>query len=263
MSVVAVASVRSCGVTTLTAGLAMVWPSQRHRLVIEADPAGGMLAAAAGLPPEPGLVSLAAAARRHDDPAVALEHCQPLPGGTAVLCGPPTAERARSALTMLSGLLGRLDELDADVFVDCGRLEPAASNAIFFEQADLGVLAVRPRLADLHALGAFLHGRHRPAAVFDARAHRFGSLPARRGGRRARSERRRANPLGSRCCAGAGDHVRLTLASSPGRRWCGPCARSPMTWPAGSDLGPEAVATSGRRGGGERSWAGIDRGDAQ
>ena len=45
MSVVAVASVRSCGVTTLTAGLAMVWPSQRHRLVIEADPAGGMLAA--------------------------------------------------------------------------------------------------------------------------------------------------------------------------------------------------------------------------
>jgi hypothetical protein len=159
MSVVAVSSVRSCGVTTLTTGLAAVWPSQRHRLIIEADPAGGMLAAAAGLPPEPGLVSLAAAARRHDDPAVALEHAQPLAGGTAVLCGPPTAERARSALTMLSGLLGRLSELDADVFVDCGRLEPCASNANLFEQADLGVLAVRPRLGDLHALGAFLEGR--------------------------------------------------------------------------------------------------------
>ena len=129
MSVVAIASVRSCGVTTLTAGLAMVWPGQRQRLVVEADPAGGMLAAASGLPPEPGLVSLAAATRRHDEPTVAFEHCQALPGGTPILCGPPTSERARSALTMLSGLLGRLGELDADVFVDCGRFEPAASNA--------------------------------------------------------------------------------------------------------------------------------------
>jgi len=160
MSVIAIASVRSCGVTTLTAGLAMVWPGQRQRLVVEADPAGGMLAAASGLPPEPGLVSLAAATRRHDEPTVAFEHCQALPGGTPILCGPPTSERARSALTMLSGLLGRLGELDADVFVDCGRFEPAASNAVLFERADLGVLVVRPRLADLHALGAFLQGRN-------------------------------------------------------------------------------------------------------
>src|SRR5271155_1346944 len=160
MTVVAVASVRSCGVTTLTAGLAMVWPGQRQRLVVEADPAGGVLAAASGLPPEPGLVSLAAATRRHDEPTVAFEHCQTLPDGTPILCGPPTSERARSALTMLSGLLGRLGELDADVFVDCGRFEPAASNAVLFERADLGVLVVRPRLADLHALGAFLQGRN-------------------------------------------------------------------------------------------------------
>ena len=72
------------------------------------------------------------------------------------LCGPPSPERARSVLTMLSGLLGRLRELDADVFVDCGRIELSASNATYFEQADLGVLAVRPRLADLHALGSLL-----------------------------------------------------------------------------------------------------------
>jgi hypothetical protein len=160
MTIVAVASVRSCGVTTLTAGLAMVWPGQRQLLVVEADPAGGMLAAASGLPPEPGLVSLAAATRRHDEPTVAFKHCQSLPGGTPILCGPPTSERARSALTMLSGLVGRLGELDADVFVDCGRFEPAASNTVLFERADLGVLVVRPRLADLHALGAFLQGRN-------------------------------------------------------------------------------------------------------
>jgi MinD-like ATPase involved in chromosome partitioning or flagellar assembly len=159
MSIVAVASVRSCGVTTFAAGLAMVWPGERQRLLVEADPAGGMLAAAAGLRPEPGLVSLAAAARRHDEPGVAFEHCQALPDGIPALCGPPGPERARSALAMLSGLLGRLGELDADVFVDCGRFEPSASNIDLFERADLGVLAVRPRLADLHALGAFLQGR--------------------------------------------------------------------------------------------------------
>ena len=168
MSVVAVASVRSCGVTTLTAGLAMVWPGQRQRLVVEADPAGATLAAAAGLFCEPVLVSLAAAARRDYEPMIALEHAQPLPGGSAVLCGPPSAERARSALTMLSGLLGRLRELDAEVFVDCGRIEPAASNATYLDHADLDVLAVRPRLADLHALGSFLQNsteRRRPLAL--------------------------------------------------------------------------------------------------
>ena len=119
----------------------MVWPGERQRLLVEADPAGGMLAAAAGLRPEPGLVSLAAAARRHDEPVVAFEHCQALPDGIPVLCGPPGPERARSALAMLSGLLGRLGELDAEVFVDCGRFEPSVSNV------DRSVRAGRSRRA--------------------------------------------------------------------------------------------------------------------
>src|SRR5271155_3710750 len=125
MSLVALASVRSCGVTTFATGLAMVWPGERQRLLVEADPAGGILAAAAGLKPEPGLVSLAAAARRHDEPGVAFEHCQALPGGIPVRARPPGPERARPALGMLWGLLGRLGELGAEVFVDCGRLEPS------------------------------------------------------------------------------------------------------------------------------------------
>jgi MinD-like ATPase involved in chromosome partitioning or flagellar assembly len=236
MSVFAIASVRSCGVTTLTAGLAMVWPGQRQRLVVEADPAGGMLAAASGLPPEPGLVSLAAATRRHDEPTVAFEHCQSLPGGTPILCGPPTSERARSALTMLSGLLGRLGELDADVFVDCGRFEPAASNAISFERADLGVLVVRPRLADLHALGAFLQGRNNALARATLVLFGPGPYPPAEVGEALGldvagflgipTQRRRWRPL------------RWALANSPARRWCALCARWPTTSPAGSFLGP-------------------------
>jgi MinD-like ATPase involved in chromosome partitioning or flagellar assembly len=158
MTLVAVGSAHSCGVTTLASGLAMLWPRAGRRLLVEADPAGGVFGAAAGLAPEPGLVSLAAAARRSGEPALVFEHSQVLPDGTLLLAGPPGANRARSALAMLSGLFGRLGELDAGVVLDCGRLDPASPTVEFFEQADLGVLATRPRLADLHALAAFLEG---------------------------------------------------------------------------------------------------------
>lgn len=160
MSVIAIGSVRSCGATTLAAGLAMLWPQGgSSRLLVEADPAGGTLAADAGLAVEPGLVSLAAAARRGGSPDLVFQHCQHLADGTAVLCGPPGADRARSALTMAAGVVGRLGDLDVVVFVDCGRLDPGGPSSELFNRADIGVLVVRPRLADLHALAALLEGQ--------------------------------------------------------------------------------------------------------
>ena len=155
MAVVALGSVRSCGVTTLALALAATWPKERRVLLVEADPAGGTLAAASGWSPEPSLVSLAAAARRALDPDLVWEHCQELPGGAAVLAGPASADQARSALGMLAGLPNHLGMLDADVLVDYGRLDPGAPGAGVFEGADAVVLAVRPRLADLHALATW------------------------------------------------------------------------------------------------------------
>lgn len=169
MAVIGFASVRSCGVTTLAAGVAMTWPEDRPRFLVEADPAGGTLGALGGLAPEPGLVSLAAAARRHGEPSLALEHAQMLPGGVPVVCGPPSASRARSALSMLSGLINRLGELDAEVHLDCGRLDEATGNVELFERCDLAVLACRPHLSDLSALAAFAderpEGAPRPVLV--------------------------------------------------------------------------------------------------
>ena len=173
MGVVALGAVRSCGVTTLALALAATWPKERPVLLVEADPAGGTLAAASGWPPEPSLVSLAAAARHALDPDLVWEHCQELPGGAAVLAGPASADQARSALGMLAGLsshLGmlaglssHLGMLDADVLVDCGRLDPGAPGFGVFEGADPVVLAARPRLADLHALATW-----REANPFDS-----------------------------------------------------------------------------------------------
>ena len=163
MGVVALGSVRSCAVTTLALALAATWPADRRILLVELDPAGGTLAAASGWPPEPSLVSLAAAARRSFDPDLVWEHCQELAGGAAVLAGPASGDQARSALGMLAGLAGHLGTLDADVLVDCGRLDPGPSGAGVLEGADRVVLAARPRLADLHALATW-----REANPFDS-----------------------------------------------------------------------------------------------
>lgn len=165
--VTAFGSVRSCGVTTLVLGLAATWPRRaepqgRPVLVVEADPAGGTLAASAGWPAEPGLVSLAAAARRGAEPSLVFEHCQHLPGAASVLAGPARSDQARSALGMLGPLLGRLGELDADVLVDCGRLEDASPVLGIFERAAQGdressaVLVSRGRLCDLQAVASWL-----------------------------------------------------------------------------------------------------------
>lgn len=156
MAAVALGSVRSCGVTTLALALAATWPKERRVLLIELDPAGGTLAAASGWPPEPGLVSLAAASRRGFDPALLWEHCQALPGGAAVLAGPTSADQARSALGMLGPLAEHLGALDADVVVDCGRLDPGSPCLPLWEAADRAVLLSRPRLADLHAIAAWI-----------------------------------------------------------------------------------------------------------
>ena len=157
MSVVAVASVRSCGCSTVALGLAATWPpGDRRMLLVEADPAGGTLAAAAGWAAEPGLVSLAAAARHGGDPELVFEHCQALPGGAFAVAGPASAEQARSALGVLGPLLGRLGDLDAAVVVDCGRLDPGSPALSVAERADRVLVAVRPRLADLHATATWL-----------------------------------------------------------------------------------------------------------
>lgn len=159
MAVVAFGSVRSCGVTTLSLALAATWPSERRVLLVEADPAGGTLAAASGWPVEPSLVSLAASARRGGDPSMVWEHCHRLPGDAPVLAAPALGEQARSALGMLGPLLGRLGELDDDVLVDCGRLDAGSPSVTLWERAVRRLLVVRPRLADLQALASWSKNR--------------------------------------------------------------------------------------------------------
>jgi len=162
--VVALGCARSAGVTTTASALARAWPEARPVLLAECDPAGGTLAATYGFPAEPGLGSLATAARRRDEPDLVAEHCQALPGGALLLAGPPSAEQARAALAMLGDTMPSLVGIGRDTLLDCGRLDPASPVMGLFTEADLALMVCRPLLPDLHALAAWLqiHGEALP-----------------------------------------------------------------------------------------------------
>ena len=165
MGYIAFASAKgSPGVTTAVAALAATWPVDRALLVAEVDPAGGDLVVRLDLAVEPGLVTLAAAGRRELGPGTLLAHTQalPVPGGgdgssRRVLVAPVAAEQATASLAALrGGLVRALDEIDADVLVDCGRLDPASPAYDVATGADLLVAMARPVVAEVHHLSARL-----------------------------------------------------------------------------------------------------------
>lgn len=154
MRVVFTSARGACGVTTAMLAVASVWPGSL--VLVEADESGGVLAARFGLAPEPGVTTLAAAAR-HDGAATELdEHVQPLPGTDGrlrVLVGPATPEAAqplwRTAATRIDGLLAAAD---LPVLVDVGRLLATPAVAPLIAGADRVVVVARPRADDLQAV---------------------------------------------------------------------------------------------------------------
>jgi hypothetical protein len=155
MTVVALGSVKaSPGVTTSLLALAATWPASRRLLLVEADPDGGSLAARTDLPSEPGLTSLAAAARRTLGSGELDRHTQPLPGGLPALVGPADADHASRALQIVGERLVTELRRDPgrDVLVDCGRLRASSPAAPMAAGADVLVLVARPRLDELQHL---------------------------------------------------------------------------------------------------------------
>ena len=167
MGYIAFASAKgSPGVTTAVAALAATWPADRGLLVAELDPAGGDLAVRYDLPAEPGLVTLAAAARRDLDPETLFAHTQPLPGvagavtaARRLLPAPVSVDQATASLAALRGRLSAvLAATGIDVLVDCGRLDPGSPVQRVATEADLLVVVARPVVAEVHHLAARLDG---------------------------------------------------------------------------------------------------------
>jgi len=154
MPLIALASLKaSPGVTTTALALAAAWPAQRL-LLIEADPAGGDLGPWLGLPPSPGLASLATAARRDHDRGETWRHATELGAGVHVIVAPAGAEQAAACLATLDGteVLGSLVTEPDVVIADCGRLDPGSPSLALAAQATITLLLVRPKVSELSHL---------------------------------------------------------------------------------------------------------------
>ena len=157
--IIAVASRKaSPGVTSLTAWLADLWSEPGvTRLIVEADPSGGSLAArwssAHGLTWDPGLLTLSTSrAALSADTLGSLT--QRLADGVLVAAAPPAPEQVIGALSRW-GDRGAAELAAADgvrAFVDCGRLTAASPALTLARRAALTVLVCRPRLDEVNAL---------------------------------------------------------------------------------------------------------------
>ena len=175
MSTVAVASAKgSPGATTTALALASWW--HRPMIVMEADPAGGDVAARLELAEEPGLVGLAASLRRASaratpDVGWINDHLQETSAGIRVVLAPAGSHQASSALSLLSETHLPSVALGTDLLLDLGRISdqsgtigkpsPDGRSVRWANRnpLDLFVWICRPQLADLAHLGAALDRR--------------------------------------------------------------------------------------------------------
>jgi len=144
---IAVASVRSGGATTLALCLAAC---TEDAVVVEADPAGGVLALRYGLGREPGLITLASTHGPAPDLAA---HCQLLPGGLATVVAPESPERAAQVLASAGRRLSAtlVAEGPRTVVVDVGRLWASSPAAVLAAAAEVALVVARPRAEELVA----------------------------------------------------------------------------------------------------------------
>ncbi|MDG4760344.1 hypothetical protein [Micromonospora sp. WMMD710] len=148
---VVVASVSgAAGVSTAALGLAALWPN-RPGLLVEADPCGGVLAARFGLPQDPGLATLAAAARHGPPLSGPAPFVQSLPLGLHALVGPGAAETAAAALSVLAHQ-PTVEALAPVVVADVGRLYLGSPAHGLLPRAHAVVLVTSGTVEHLHHL---------------------------------------------------------------------------------------------------------------
>ena len=135
----------SPGATTVSLLLAKFWPGDSSRVVLEADPDGGVIAARlydSGITWNPGLIDLATSARGDRPFLEALDSCSQQVGeGVSVVTALPTPGTVSSALASFTDNgLTELAASDRVVIADIGRNRPDTMNIVRHSQTVLIVL---------------------------------------------------------------------------------------------------------------------------
>lgn len=160
MTVWAVASLRgSPGATTLAMGLGAAWPvaAGRSRLVMEADPDGGVLAARFDeLRADRTVADAAAALRRQFDLEGLMASTRTVWGGVPVVPASPSAEQTTAVLANAAErmAIGLASAAEVDVIVDVGRLTARSVALPLARRAVVTLLVSRTRFEDVAALTA-------------------------------------------------------------------------------------------------------------
>ena len=160
MTVWAVASLHgSPGATTLAMGLGAAWPTSaaRARLVLEADPDGGVLAARfAGLRADRTIADAAVAMRRDFDLDDLLSSTRTVWDGLPVIPAHPSAEQTTAVLANAAERLavGLASAGEVDVIADIGRLTGRSPALPLARRAVVTLLVSRTRFEDVASLTA-------------------------------------------------------------------------------------------------------------
>lgn len=158
MSIIGVVGAKhSPGATTLAVTLACIPGGQERALLVEADPAGGDLAARTGRSLDPGLLSFAAAGRRGITEGLLDAHTQRLGNGVTVLLGPPSPEQSAAALTGIGRTLAPvLAERPGCTVIDAGRWETRSPARELLQAADVVLVVFHPTVEGVEHVRARL-----------------------------------------------------------------------------------------------------------
>ncbi len=152
--IVSLTSTRSSpGVTALAVGMAYVWQELGYQpLLVEADPAGGVLGLRFDLPSEPSFTTLSADLRRGSDPQRILDNTAEIRGVRTLLSSVDPAQASRVLARSAGIMAAELPGLRQPVVIDAGRLA-ADSPSLSLLQASHQVLVLcRPRVEEAQAM---------------------------------------------------------------------------------------------------------------
>lgn len=152
--IVTVGSIRGApGATSWALLLALAWPPgvTERRVMLEADPAGGVIGARYGFGVEPGAVRFVTGIRRNGTSTVELaDVARQVDGEVFVVPGPESGEQARSVWSEGAESVAARLAADSGVWlVDAGRLDDANPSIAFVDWSALTMVVVGPRHEDL------------------------------------------------------------------------------------------------------------------